>query len=797
MKILLIAPAPVPWQVGGAEILWRALATALDAHATAHGGRCDWIRLPSPERTGQEVLSSYRAFSQFDASDYDVVISSKYPAWMVRHPRHIIYLQHTLRGLYDTYPARCVPYPQGEPWDGLQDFFKTQSGWGAVDILWSRLETIAQDPEHATQLYQFPGPVMRAVVHWLDRQALNAAVGLAAISQRVRSRSEYFEKPDRVSVFYHDSDVVDQEVLPSHVTHRDYFFACGRMEPAKRFDLTLAAYLAAYPDSGPGLYLAGDGPERARLMIQSAHRADVHWLGRISEAELKAYYQQAAAVLFVPADEDWGLAGLEPLRLGIPVITTTDAGGIVEAMQEGVNGFICEPTPAALGRAIHQVMAWRSQESFDSTGIQPAVPLQSWDQLVESLLHLLPGNVSPSPKILEAPMICQGVKPRIVVANTFASVPVRSGGQQRVHHLYKQLGAWADVDLISLSGFASPAREVMIAPGVREFIYPRTRYMALRESEMAQRAHASCGDVMVMLHPELTGDWLEHLTAVVRRADVVVSSHVYVAPALRIAGAKDLVYESHNVESLLKKNILRAVPDWVQAVKMEERGLCHTARLVTVCGEDDARLMQVEHDLQRLPMILPNGVDPQTVPFMPWHVRKSKPGFERSALFMGSGHAPNIRSAKHVLQLAVQLPQWKFFIMGSVCGALHKEVIPANVRLLGVVSEAERLTWLSCVWVGLNPMWEGSGTNLKIVDYAAAGVPIISSAFGARGNYFMADIHYEVVADLPDLPMALERLVSCTDETIHQRTIAARQLVEGELSWRAIAQAFARHLPLC
>ena len=59
--------------------------------------------------------------------------------------------------------------------------------------------------------------------------------------------------------------------------------------------------------------------------------------------------------------------------------------------------------------------------------------------------------------------------------------------------------------------------------------------------------------------------------------------------------------------------------------------------------------------------------------------------------------------------------------------------IPTNVGLLGVVNEMEKNRVFSTVDFALNPMYSGSGTNLKMFDFMSAGIPIITSEFGTRG----------------------------------------------------------------
>ena len=102
MKIAIVAPCPIPYVVGGAEKLWWGLAAHFNEH-TEH--QAEFIKLPSPEHDLPSLIRSYEAFSTLDLGAFDLVISGKYPAWIVGHPRHVCYMLHRLRGLYDSYPG--------------------------------------------------------------------------------------------------------------------------------------------------------------------------------------------------------------------------------------------------------------------------------------------------------------------------------------------------------------------------------------------------------------------------------------------------------------------------------------------------------------------------------------------------------------------------------------------------------------------------------------------------------------------------------------------------------------------
>ena len=106
MKIAIIAPSPVPFGVGGAEKLWWGMQEYINKNTS---NQCELIKIPTKENSFWDLIYSYHKFYTLDLTHFDMVISTKYPAWMIQHPNHHIYLQHCLRGLYDTYHFSALP----------------------------------------------------------------------------------------------------------------------------------------------------------------------------------------------------------------------------------------------------------------------------------------------------------------------------------------------------------------------------------------------------------------------------------------------------------------------------------------------------------------------------------------------------------------------------------------------------------------------------------------------------------------------------------------------------------------
>ena len=108
MRIALVVPTMASGERGGAEALYAGLLQAL--HST--GNNVDQVEVTIDESTFEAVVASYLACYDLDLGAYDMVVSTKAPTFMVRHPNHVSYLLHTLRVFYDMFERE---YGTGTP----------------------------------------------------------------------------------------------------------------------------------------------------------------------------------------------------------------------------------------------------------------------------------------------------------------------------------------------------------------------------------------------------------------------------------------------------------------------------------------------------------------------------------------------------------------------------------------------------------------------------------------------------------------------------------------------------------
>lgn len=112
-----------------------------------------------------------------------------------------------------------------------------------------------------------------------------------------------------------------------------YFFSAGGLRWNKRIDWQVRAVAKA----GVSLKIAGDGPEMGVLEhLAKKLNADVEFMGRLDDEELRDAYSRCNAFLFSAVEEDFGMVPLEAMACGKPVISIGE-GGPLEYLDASVS----------------------------------------------------------------------------------------------------------------------------------------------------------------------------------------------------------------------------------------------------------------------------------------------------------------------------------------------------------------------------------------------------------------------------------------------------------------------------
>lgn len=767
--VAVLAPSPIPFVVGGAENLWTTLVAELNE---TPGIQADLIKIPTRENTVWAILDSYRKFAEFDLNHFDTVIVTKYPAWMLKHSNKVLYLQHKLRGLYDTWPQDLsLEWPATDLFNDLKELLAKSPKREYLTQFWCHidaLKSVADD--YPKEWFALPSVFIRQSVHWLDAVALNTdEVKLySTLSQTVASRKDYFPQGVKVHVLAHPSGLPIASPQASKA-----IFTASRHDAPKRLDVLVKAYRKTKVTMP--LRIAGEGPQTEHLKNLANNDSRIQFLGRIDSEQLALEYAQALFVPFIPHQEDLGLITLEAFLHQKPVMTFKDSGGAAEIVQDQINGWVLEPTEAALEQAIHS--ACTNIQHTENLGRNAPKTIEhiSWKGLIQLLLQ---------------------PKPKLLLLNTYSLYPAVGGGQLRTYQLYRYLSKEFDIIHLALVPALGDTGEIQINPSFKEIRVPRSLLCELQERELGEQIDASVGDVSALLYDRFNPamsqaiqDWISQLDM---SRDHIILSHPYMYKMLTQHYQGSFIYEAHNVEADLKQQILKQAPELIQLVRQTEQEVSSRASHIIACSQQDAERLEALYAVPNSKIdVIPNGTDTQEVQPIPL-LDKPKP---ITAIFMGSYHGPNNEALEHIIDLAKAASHLRFIVMGSVIQHFKKQGLsaPDNLLMTGVVSNRQKHEYLAQAHIALNPITSGSGTNLKMLEYAAAGLIILSTPFGGRGGILQEQKHFYALS----IPEMQSWLADCDLRKIadnQHMVINARKTVEEKADWRILAKNYQKIL---
>jgi N-acetyl-alpha-D-glucosaminyl L-malate synthase BshA len=237
-------------------------------------------------------------------------------------------------------------------------------------------------------------PRLVLTLHGTDVTALGADEALAAVVRHVALASDALSVPsawlrdqararlgiDRAAIEVIPNFVDPSVFLPRQGDLRELFpQLAGWDEPSRRPRVLLhgssfrslkrvgdavRALALARETCNAVLVLIGDGPERREveaLVSQLGLGAHVRFLGLMPRVfELLA---RAELFLLPSQSESFGLAALEALASGVPVIASA-VGGLPEVVRDGVTGVLVPPAqPDALARAVVSLLGDETRRS--------------------------------------------------------------------------------------------------------------------------------------------------------------------------------------------------------------------------------------------------------------------------------------------------------------------------------------------------------------------------------------------------------------------------------------------------
>ena len=385
---------------------------------------------------------------------------------------------------------------------------------------------------------------------------------------------------------------------------------------------------------------------------------------------------------------------------------------------------------------------------------------------------------------------------KIVDLSDISTYPPRSGGQIRIFNLNFELSKYHTIfqfssrpyiyNMIRFSDLLLHNHEIKLKSSMRKITEQYVEYTFSNPLFLLIAYITSKCRMSVFTPTLLDPSSFYTLKRKIIQSDLVQIESPWLFDWIykHIPKNKPMILDEHNVYYSLSAPHAREM-------ERKESNAVEKADGILVCSEDDSSLLCNKYNVEKSKVhVIPNGVNVSSFKVLSQTEKeelKRQFGFvdKKIVLFVGSRHLPNIDAVKviHSIASKVTLKNIIFVIAGSVGNWVSREK-QDNILYTGYVGDIS--PYFMMADIAINPMLSGSGTNLKMLEYLASGLPVITTEIGARGLLVKNEEHV-LISTVEDFPQKIEELISDTKKCILLKK-KGRMLVEDHYDWKIIAR---------
>jgi len=255
-----------------------------------------------------------------------------------------------------------------------------------------------------------------------------------------------------------------------------------------------------------------------------------------------------------------------------------------------------------------------------------------------------------------------------------------------------------------------------------------------------------------------------------------------------------------NIESIAARKRGRATPRSLLLQRLERRAYRRADYLVA-CSTTDAEQLAWHFDIpaERI-LVLPNGVYPfPQSDDTGWDFETVPDENEKLLLFIGKrDYGPNKEAIQWILRDLIpelgNLPHPIGVLLvgfsGSLSAFYHH---PHNVRLYLAGRVVSTEPYLRRADLCIAPLFSGSGTRIKILEYLSAGKPVVATRKAVEGLELEPGTHYEAAESASQMAETIGRLLDNPQQAL-EIALQGKSLVEERYLWPRLITRFYKDL---
>ena len=260
-------------------------------------------------------------------------------------PLRVIYFSNLKLGEFDVIISSCIAESKGIKTRGDQLHISYLQG-PPTQYYWGMYDDYVKNPGFGKL-----NGVVRFFFKLLVKPLRENDYQLSKRPDYIIANSTYSAK--EVETYYHRQAAVvfppvDVDKFRPNAETGDFYISTSRQVNWKRLDLAVEAFR----DLDAKLILVGGGAEHDKLVALAAGSANIEFVPTINDSKELAQLVSKAKAFIFPSLEPFGIAPIEALSAGVPVIAYKK-GGVLDYVIENKNGvFFPEQTAESLKKAV-------------------------------------------------------------------------------------------------------------------------------------------------------------------------------------------------------------------------------------------------------------------------------------------------------------------------------------------------------------------------------------------------------------------------------------------------------------